>query len=277
MSMASEATPVDVHDLNNMLAAIMISATILEREDGASEIRRRHAGHILRATEGAVRLLGGLGAKPVTPQVALPKAPDPVQARDAAKAPALSASGPIAAKAPARVVVPIGGAPLQGISMLLVEDEPTLAAVLDNWLTRRGATVYHAGDISGALAVLRNTGACDVILSDYHLPDGTGLDLARHLARTQDCTAQNARRAGVRPPQPDGISMRRSPPSGPSRVWRRSKIPVCLMSAGPLPAEASPGPDSAVALSVSKPLNLTELAQRLRTVALGDGIFACAS
>lgn len=255
MSMASEATPVDVHDLNNMLAAIMISATILEREDGASEIRRRHAGHILRATEGAVRLLDGLGtrrnASPVAPEAA-PKS---------VAAPSLAPTGPAMnartnATAQTRVVVPMRDAPLQGISMLLVEDEPTLAAVLDTWLTRRGATVFRAGDIRGALATLRQMARCDVILSDYHLPDGTGLELACHVARLSPGH-------GLMAPLASG--------------HHRSQIPLCLMTAGCLPANASPGPGSPIAHSVAKPIDLAALTRALRALAYGDGIFACAS
>jgi DNA-binding response OmpR family regulator len=64
--------------------------------------------------------------------------------------------------------------------VLLVEDDPELAAVLETGLTEQGFQVVRAGtfDAGRSRAVL---GAFDVIILDLMLPGGSGFDLCRAL------------------------------------------------------------------------------------------------
>lgn len=65
-------------------------------------------------------------------------------------------------------------------TMLIVDDEPEVAAMLSDILTRTGhqTTVAHSGNAALACLARRNY---DLILSDLHMPDLNGLDLYRHI------------------------------------------------------------------------------------------------
>ena len=65
-------------------------------------------------------------------------------------------------------------------SVLLVEDHQDSARVLGALMRRRGYRVFHAATAAEATA-LYQSGSVDVIVSDLGLPDGSGLDLIRHL------------------------------------------------------------------------------------------------
>ncbi len=64
--------------------------------------------------------------------------------------------------------------------LLLVEDEPEMAAALTSALQRHDAIVDHVPTLDIARTAVRD-GAHDVILLDRQLPDGDGIDLIRHL------------------------------------------------------------------------------------------------
>ncbi|WP_398471349.1 response regulator transcription factor [Tardiphaga sp.] len=64
--------------------------------------------------------------------------------------------------------------------LLLVEDEPEMAAALTSALQRHDAIVDHVPTLDIAKTAVRD-GAHDVILLDRQLPDGDGIDLIRHL------------------------------------------------------------------------------------------------
>lgn len=64
--------------------------------------------------------------------------------------------------------------------LLLVEDEPEMAAALTSALQRHDAIVDHVPTLDIAKTTVRD-GAHDVILLDRQLPDGDGIDLIRHL------------------------------------------------------------------------------------------------
>lgn len=67
--------------------------------------------------------------------------------------------------------------------VLLVEDEPDLSDVLRAALVRRDCIVDHVALLSEAIeAVL--LAAYDVILLDWNLPDGAGIDLIREVRRS---------------------------------------------------------------------------------------------
>ena len=64
--------------------------------------------------------------------------------------------------------------------ILVVEDEPRIAAFLAQGLREEGHRVELAADLSGARAAF-DTGRFDLLLVDRRLPDGDGLDLIREL------------------------------------------------------------------------------------------------
>jgi CheY-like chemotaxis protein len=66
---------------------------------------------------------------------------------------------------------------LAGLTVMCVENEPSvllsMQALLDGW----GCTVIAAGGTGEALSLLRERGVMpDIILADYHLDDGTGIE-----------------------------------------------------------------------------------------------------
>jgi PAS domain S-box-containing protein len=71
--------------------------------------------------------------------------------------------------------------------ILFVEDHKDTARVLGRILENAGYEVSHAGNLANAreLAAARRF---DLVISDLGLPDGSGLDLMRHLRETQGLT-----------------------------------------------------------------------------------------
>ena len=71
--------------------------------------------------------------------------------------------------------------------VLVVEDEPQVAASLRDLLEREGYAVHVAGSIAQARAALASKAmAIDVMLLDWRLPDGEGIDLLKELRKTSD-------------------------------------------------------------------------------------------
>lgn len=68
--------------------------------------------------------------------------------------------------------------------VLIVEDEPQVAASLRELLEREGYAVTVAGSIAEAKRALTNVP--DVMLLDWRLPDGEGIDLLKELRKTSD-------------------------------------------------------------------------------------------
>jgi len=71
--------------------------------------------------------------------------------------------------------------------LLVIEDEPDLAAAVRDHLCAQGHAVDLAADLDLAEAALQGTGY-DLVLLDLHLPDGDGLGLLRHLRGRGDAT-----------------------------------------------------------------------------------------
>jgi DNA-binding response OmpR family regulator len=69
-------------------------------------------------------------------------------------------------------------------TVLVVEDEPQVAASLRDLLEREGYTVRVAGSIAEARRAL--DASIDVMLLDWRLPDGEGIDLLKELRKTSD-------------------------------------------------------------------------------------------
>ncbi len=65
---------------------------------------------------------------------------------------------------------------------LLVEDDPDTCEALCRILRRRGYIIDCTGSVQEAIDKLKNEPECLVL--DLMLPDGTGLDLLRHVRET---------------------------------------------------------------------------------------------
>src|SRR2546423_15097495 len=67
---------------------------------------------------------------------------------------------------------------LDGLRVLLVEDEPFVAEVLARALIGAGAAIEMTDDAESALAWLKtNAPNCDVVISDHSMPGLTGLEM----------------------------------------------------------------------------------------------------
>jgi PAS domain S-box-containing protein len=82
------------------------------------------------------------------------------------------------------------GAPLRGVRVMVVEDEPDARDLLERVLRRAGAAVLTAGDANEALRRLPHE-SIDVVVSDIGLPDMDGYAFVRALR-------QSSSTAGVR-------------------------------------------------------------------------------
>ena len=85
---------------------------------------------------------------------------------------------PLPATAAADPVAAAAAAPAQALSLLLVEDDPTVAEVIGGLLRRQGHGVTHAAHALAALAALAER-APDAALLDLDLPGLDGHQLAR--------------------------------------------------------------------------------------------------
>ena len=84
---------------------------------------------------------------------------------------------PFAEAAPARPVNGATSIPI-GLEVLLVEDEPDLRDMLDEFLCACGCRVTLTGDGAAAIEALRR-GRFDLVLTDLQLPGAAGEDVAR--------------------------------------------------------------------------------------------------
>jgi DNA-binding NtrC family response regulator len=68
----------------------------------------------------------------------------------------------------------------EGISLLVLEDDPSFGSVMEEELRARGYSVSRVTTVVDALSRLRE-GGLDVALLDLQLPDGSGLDVLREI------------------------------------------------------------------------------------------------
>ena len=71
-------------------------------------------------------------------------------------------------------------AELERVSVLLLEDDASFGAVVEDELGRRGILVARESTVKGALDRIED-GGFDVALLDLELPDGSGLDVLREI------------------------------------------------------------------------------------------------
>ncbi len=73
----------------------------------------------------------------------------------------------------------VAGEPLNGLKVLAIDNEPRVLEGLLALLHRWGCLVATAHDLTEAEAALEEFGAPDVIIADYHLDSGNGVDAIR--------------------------------------------------------------------------------------------------
>jgi DNA-binding NtrC family response regulator len=66
--------------------------------------------------------------------------------------------------------------------VLVIDDDPGLPEVLELLLSREGYDALHAGTVKDGLDRVA-AAVPDVVITDLKLPDGTGLDVIRHVHR----------------------------------------------------------------------------------------------
>ena len=68
--------------------------------------------------------------------------------------------------------------------ILIVEDDRMLMMGLQVALKTKGSQVLQAGSVREALSVYdQQAGSIDFVLLDMRLPDGTGMEVCRHIRR----------------------------------------------------------------------------------------------
>ena len=86
--------------------------------------------------------------------------------------------------APGDCGAPRKAQPIGRYRILLVEDDDSVAQLVEEMLKELGYEVIRAADALAALEVLRRDGAFDLVFSDMVMPgDIGGLDLARDIGR----------------------------------------------------------------------------------------------
>lgn len=70
------------------------------------------------------------------------------------------------------------------LKVLLVEDHPDILIMMTEMIRHLGHAVVAAATVAQAVAAAREE-RFDLLVSDYSLPDGTGIDVLRELRATQ--------------------------------------------------------------------------------------------
>jgi two-component system, OmpR family, response regulator QseB len=113
--------------------------------------------------------------------------------------------------------------------ILVVEDDPILLDGLTTGLTLHGMTADGVGTCEDAMTAVATASFAAIVL-DLMLPDGSGIDVLRHLRRRHDAT------------------------------------PVLILTARDVVGGRWPGRDEGADDCLGKPFDLDELAARLRAL-----------
>lgn len=114
------------------------------------------------------------------------------------------------------------------ITILIVDDDPSIRFMLRTILENEGYTILEAGNGEAALAAIRSESLPDIVMTDLMMPVMTGAELIVQLR---------------------------------SEV-RTAKIPIVVVSSNPHAVK-----DLAVDAIIAKPFNAVKLADRVRVVA----------
>ncbi|MFB9445478.1 ATP-binding response regulator [Dactylosporangium vinaceum] len=148
---------------------------------------------------------------------------------------------PVAADPPP----PSGPAPAEapgGRTILVVDDEPDLLAVIVRMLRRDGYTVLSAADGPAALkAVTHHQEPIDCLLTDVVMPGMLGTDLAGRLS-TDRPAIRVLYMSGYADPVADGLHAHRAPEPLLTKPFTRSDLRAALDRLLPAGAPAGPGP-----------------------------------
>ena len=74
-------------------------------------------------------------------------------------------------------------------TVLIVDDEPDIRELLDITLTRMGLNTLSVGSVQEALNALAEQPHIQLCLTDIRLPDGSGIDIVKHIQRSYDTVA----------------------------------------------------------------------------------------
>ena len=64
--------------------------------------------------------------------------------------------------------------------ILIVEDDATFAQIIEGFLSKNNYAIEIAADLNQAFKLVEKQ-VYELLLIDYRLPDGTGLDLLKHV------------------------------------------------------------------------------------------------
>ncbi|HJU25657.1 MAG TPA: ATP-binding protein, partial [Rhodanobacteraceae bacterium] len=162
-------------------------ARVFERFEQTEHGRReRGTGLGLSICRELVALMGGrIEARPQPGQGCAFHVRLPLEEDDAEPSPQAAAGN---ASSTATAPGPAGGASPASLTLLLVEDDPTIAEVLTGLLRAQGHGVLHAPNALAALTELETSGKrFDALLCDLDLPGMDGQTLAR-LLRERGCS-----------------------------------------------------------------------------------------
>lgn len=69
--------------------------------------------------------------------------------------------------------------------ILIVDDDPDVRSLTRTFLEHEGYTVYVSGDADRAAQLFRRSPGIDLVITDYSMPQRSGIDLARELKTLQ--------------------------------------------------------------------------------------------
>lgn len=74
-------------------------------------------------------------------------------------------------------------------TVLIIDDEPDIRELLDITISRMGLHTIAVGTVRDALQALQSNSDINLCLTDIKLPDGSGLEIVRHIQSASMCTA----------------------------------------------------------------------------------------
>jgi CheY-like chemotaxis protein len=159
-------------DLGQLFDRFRQSGPTTTRRYGGLGLGLSIANHLVSLHGGTVRAASDGEGKGATFTVELPLTPVIDEgSREPAKADATSADSGL----------------LEGITVLVVEDETDMRGMIQLLLEERGARVLAAPSADEALALLDR--GPDILLSDIRLPDVDGYELIRRIRQREDALA----------------------------------------------------------------------------------------
>ncbi|WP_373096383.1 response regulator, partial [Zhongshania sp.] len=66
-------------------------------------------------------------------------------------------------------------------TVLIIDDEPDIRELLDITISRMGLHTIAVGNVRDAIRALSETENISLCLTDIKLPDGSGLEIVRHI------------------------------------------------------------------------------------------------